>query len=220
MRWQLHGNGRPRLTSTRPRRFLWMIRISGGIWPDEIREVDYFTPRGEYRIDDAASQTMKDSLMYKMCVCEARATPKHAMLTLPLPRRLAGATTASTSSSAVVPAKTVYEARRRQRKVPSSTSSTRPLRARTGSCASTRSRSRTRSAGLCPSPMPLTRAKHWVAPLLGRLVLLVAVVVARRGLWVSRVSRGERGGRRRVERVKRHAIEMRESEAIERRART
>ncbi|PWN28476.1 oligosaccharyl transferase STT3 subunit [Jaminaea rosea] len=47
-------------------KFLWMIRISGGIWPDEIHEVDYFTPRGEYRIDDAASQTMKDSLMYKM----------------------------------------------------------------------------------------------------------------------------------------------------------
>lgn len=55
-----------KLITPRPRRFLWMIRISGGIWPDEIREVDYFTPRGEYRIDDAASQTMKDSLMYKM----------------------------------------------------------------------------------------------------------------------------------------------------------
>lgn len=47
-------------------KFLWMIRISGGIWPDEIREIDYFSPRGEYRIDDGASQTMKDSLMYKM----------------------------------------------------------------------------------------------------------------------------------------------------------
>ncbi|CAO1617776.1 unnamed protein product [Sympodiomycopsis kandeliae] len=47
-------------------KFLWMIRISGGIWPDEIKESDFFTPRGEYRIDDGASQTMKDSLMYKM----------------------------------------------------------------------------------------------------------------------------------------------------------
>ncbi|CAO1637466.1 unnamed protein product [Parajaminaea phylloscopi] len=47
-------------------KFLWMIRISGGIWPDEIREVDYFSPRGEYRIDDGASKAMKDSLMYKM----------------------------------------------------------------------------------------------------------------------------------------------------------
>lgn len=47
-------------------KFLWMIRISGGIWPDEIREADYFSPRGEYRIDDGASKTMKESLMYKM----------------------------------------------------------------------------------------------------------------------------------------------------------
>ncbi|CAO1625208.1 unnamed protein product [Jaminaea pallidilutea] len=47
-------------------KFLWMIRISGGIWPEDIREVDFFSPRGEYRIDDGASQTMKDSLMYKM----------------------------------------------------------------------------------------------------------------------------------------------------------
>lgn len=47
-------------------KYLWMIRISGGIWPDEIKEADYFTPRGEYRIDDGASQTMKDSMMYKM----------------------------------------------------------------------------------------------------------------------------------------------------------
>ncbi|KAB5530442.1 glycosyltransferase family 66 protein [Coniochaeta sp. 2T2.1] len=47
-------------------KFLWMVRIAEGIWPDEIRERDYFTPRGEYRVDDQASQTMKDSLMYKM----------------------------------------------------------------------------------------------------------------------------------------------------------
>ncbi|OIW35538.1 glycosyltransferase family 66 protein [Coniochaeta ligniaria NRRL 30616] len=47
-------------------KFLWMVRIAEGIWPDEIRERDYFTPRGEYRVDAEASQTMKDSLMYKM----------------------------------------------------------------------------------------------------------------------------------------------------------
>ncbi|KAJ9144450.1 Glycosyltransferase family 66 protein [Coniochaeta hoffmannii] len=47
-------------------KFLWMVRIAEGIWPDEIRERDYFTPRGEYRVDGEASETMKNSLMYKM----------------------------------------------------------------------------------------------------------------------------------------------------------
>lgn len=44
-------------------KFLWMVRIAEGIWPDEIRERDYFTPRGEYRVDAEASDTMKNSLM-------------------------------------------------------------------------------------------------------------------------------------------------------------
>ncbi|ESZ98634.1 oligosaccharyl transferase stt3 subunit [Sclerotinia borealis F-4128] len=47
-------------------KFLWMVRIAEGIWPDEIKERDFFTERGEYRVDDGATQTMKDSLMYKM----------------------------------------------------------------------------------------------------------------------------------------------------------
>ncbi|TBU45418.1 oligosaccharyl transferase STT3 subunit [Dichomitus squalens] len=47
-------------------KFLWMVRIAQGVWPDEIQEPNYFTPKGEYRIDDAASPTMKNSLMYKM----------------------------------------------------------------------------------------------------------------------------------------------------------
>ncbi|VDC05188.1 unnamed protein product [Peniophora sp. CBMAI 1063] len=47
-------------------KFLWMVRIAQGVWPDEIREPDYFTPQGEYRIDDQASAAMKNSLMYKM----------------------------------------------------------------------------------------------------------------------------------------------------------
>ncbi|SCU93706.1 LADA_0G04500g1_1 [Lachancea dasiensis] len=47
-------------------KFLWMVRISEGIWPDEIKEREYFTPSGEYRMDALASQTMKDSLMYKL----------------------------------------------------------------------------------------------------------------------------------------------------------
>lgn len=44
-------------------KFLWMIRIAEGIWPDEVKEREFFTPRGEYRVDDAASQTMRNSLM-------------------------------------------------------------------------------------------------------------------------------------------------------------
>lgn len=47
-------------------KFLWMIRISEGIWPEDVNERSYFTDRGEYRVDELASQTMKDSLMYKM----------------------------------------------------------------------------------------------------------------------------------------------------------
>ena len=44
-------------------KFLWMVRISEGIWPDEINERNYFTARGEYRVDDEATPTMKNSLM-------------------------------------------------------------------------------------------------------------------------------------------------------------
>jgi len=44
-------------------KFLWMVRIAEGIWPDEVKERDFFTPRGEYKVDHDATQTMKDSLM-------------------------------------------------------------------------------------------------------------------------------------------------------------
>ncbi|EPT01100.1 hypothetical protein FOMPIDRAFT_159423 [Fomitopsis schrenkii] len=47
-------------------KFLWMVRIAQGVWPDEIQEPNYFTAKGEYRVDDEASATMKNSLMYKM----------------------------------------------------------------------------------------------------------------------------------------------------------
>ncbi|KAI0630896.1 oligosaccharyl transferase STT3 subunit [Trametes polyzona] len=47
-------------------KFLWMVRIAQGVWPDEIQEPNYFTSKGEYRIDDAAPPAMKNSLMYKM----------------------------------------------------------------------------------------------------------------------------------------------------------
>jgi dolichyl-diphosphooligosaccharide--protein glycosyltransferase len=47
-------------------KFLWMVRIAEGIWPEEVKERDFFTPRGEYRVDGDATETMKNSLMYKM----------------------------------------------------------------------------------------------------------------------------------------------------------
>ncbi|KAI4134410.1 MAG: hypothetical protein LQ347_001552 [Umbilicaria vellea] len=47
-------------------KFLWMVRIAEGIWPDEVKERDYFTARGEYKVDDEATPTMRNSLMYKM----------------------------------------------------------------------------------------------------------------------------------------------------------
>lgn len=45
-------------------KFLWMVRIAEGIWPDEVVERNFFTDRGEYRVDDAATPTMRNSLMY------------------------------------------------------------------------------------------------------------------------------------------------------------
>ncbi|KAJ5577843.1 uncharacterized protein N7459_006807 [Penicillium hispanicum] len=47
-------------------KFLWMVRIAEGIWPDEVREREFFTARGEYRVDEEATPTMRNSLMYKM----------------------------------------------------------------------------------------------------------------------------------------------------------
>ncbi|KAL7791001.1 glycosyltransferase family 66 protein [Trichoderma ceciliae] len=47
-------------------KFLWMVRIAEGIWPDEVKERDFFTSQGEYRVDEGATETMKNSLMYKM----------------------------------------------------------------------------------------------------------------------------------------------------------
>jgi len=44
-------------------KFLWMVRIAEGIWPDEVKERRFFTERGEYRVDAGATQTMKDSMM-------------------------------------------------------------------------------------------------------------------------------------------------------------
>jgi dolichyl-diphosphooligosaccharide---protein glycosyltransferase len=47
-------------------KFLWMVRIAEGEHPKDIRETDYFSVNGDYRVDREASETMLNSLMYKM----------------------------------------------------------------------------------------------------------------------------------------------------------
>lgn len=44
-------------------KFLWMVRIAEGIWPEEVQERSFFTSRGEYKVDGDATETMKNSLM-------------------------------------------------------------------------------------------------------------------------------------------------------------
>jgi len=49
-------------------KFLWMVRIGGSTDRGaHIKEKDYYTPSGEFRIDAQGSATMLNSLMYKMC---------------------------------------------------------------------------------------------------------------------------------------------------------
>jgi len=47
-------------------KFLWMVRISGGVFP-RIVEQKYFSPYGGYSMGMDVSQTMRESMMYKMC---------------------------------------------------------------------------------------------------------------------------------------------------------
>lgn len=47
-------------------KFLWMVRIAEGEHPKEIRESDYFTEQGEFRVDAEGSPTLLNSLMYKL----------------------------------------------------------------------------------------------------------------------------------------------------------
>ncbi|KAL9224338.1 hypothetical protein vseg_000382 [Gypsophila vaccaria] len=46
-------------------KFLWMVRIGGGVFP-VIKEPDYLA-NGEYRVDKGASPKMLNCLMYKLC---------------------------------------------------------------------------------------------------------------------------------------------------------
>ncbi|KAK2950221.1 putative Dolichyl-diphosphooligosaccharide--protein glycosyltransferase subunit STT3 [Blattamonas nauphoetae] len=47
-------------------KFLWMVRIGGGVFP-RIKEKDYLSKRGEYRVDREAGPAFLTSLMYSMC---------------------------------------------------------------------------------------------------------------------------------------------------------
>lgn len=48
-------------------KFLWMVRIGGGVFPDQIQEPQYFTSEGQFRIDEKGSDTLLNCMMYKMC---------------------------------------------------------------------------------------------------------------------------------------------------------
>lgn len=46
-------------------KFLWMVRIAAGVFP-QIKEQNYYN-KGHYRVDKDASETMRNSLMYRLC---------------------------------------------------------------------------------------------------------------------------------------------------------
>ncbi|KAI4319255.1 hypothetical protein MLD38_032878 [Melastoma candidum] len=59
--WRTSGFAR---TLPRMQRFLWMVRIGGGVFP-VIKEPDYLV-NGEYRVDKGAAPKMLNCLMYKL----------------------------------------------------------------------------------------------------------------------------------------------------------
>ena len=49
-------------------KFLWMVRIGGSTEKGQhIKEHDYYTSTGEFRVDRGGSQILLNCLMYKMC---------------------------------------------------------------------------------------------------------------------------------------------------------
>lgn len=46
-------------------KFIWMIRIGGGVFPDVKEEL--FFNHGQYRTDKEATETMRTSLMFRLC---------------------------------------------------------------------------------------------------------------------------------------------------------
>lgn len=47
-------------------KFLWMVRIAEGEHPNDIKESNYFTQQGEFRVDAQGSPTLLNCLMYKL----------------------------------------------------------------------------------------------------------------------------------------------------------
>lgn len=43
-----------------------MVRIAEGEHPQDIKESDYFTDHGEFRVDASGSRTLLNCLMYKL----------------------------------------------------------------------------------------------------------------------------------------------------------
>ena len=49
-------------------KFLWMVRIGGNTEKGvHIKEEDYYTQSGEFRVDKEGSPTLLNCLMYKLC---------------------------------------------------------------------------------------------------------------------------------------------------------
>lgn len=137
-------------------KFLWMVRIAEGIWPDEVKERNFFTPRGEYRVDDEATPTMKNSLMYLCRVPTLSIVDP--MLTVAAGTRCPTTTTTTSSLRArpwTVSAMFVFLLRALSLPL-----SRRPSPARTGSSVSTRSRISTTSAETTKAQVPLTRVQR------------------------------------------------------------
>lgn len=47
-------------------KFLWMVRIAEGIYPDQVKENNYLTETGDYRLDGGAPEALRESLLYKL----------------------------------------------------------------------------------------------------------------------------------------------------------
>lgn len=54
-------------------KFLWMVRIGGGVFPD-IKEKDYLTAQGGYTVDGGAGRGLLNSLMYRLSYYRCVAT--------------------------------------------------------------------------------------------------------------------------------------------------
>jgi dolichyl-diphosphooligosaccharide--protein glycosyltransferase len=135
-------------------KFLWMVRIAEGIWPDEIKERDFFTARGEYRVDEEATPTMKNSLMYVILTSLIHTEPSFTNSLSPGTKCL---TTTTTLSSPPAKPSTEFVALNCLRRARRLTPSRKLSPVRTGSSVSSRSRIWTTSAVITATLFLLTR---------------------------------------------------------------